>query len=47
MKKAISLVLSLILIWGLCAFPASATGNGKITAANASGKQGDTVTVAI
>ena len=47
MKKAISLVLSLMLIWGLCAFPASAAGNGTITAADASGRQGDTVTVAI
>ena len=47
MKKAISLVLSLMLIWGLCAFPASAAENGTITAADASGRQGDTVTVAI
>ena len=47
MKKLLSLLLSLILVLGLCGTTAFAAGNGKITAANASGKQGDTISVDI
>ena len=45
MKKITALIASLILALGICIIPASAAGAGKITAANAAGKQGDTVTV--
>lgn len=45
MKKITALIASLILALGICIIPASAAGTGKITATNAAGKQGDTVTV--
>ena len=45
MKKIISILITLILIFALFCVPASAAGTGTLALSNAEGKQGDTVTV--
>lgn len=47
MKKVITVILAVILIVSTCVFPVSAAGSGSFSMTGATGKQGDTVTVAV
>lgn len=47
MKKIFTIALTLVLVLGLCIFPASAAGTGSLSMTCVEGKQGDTVTVAV